>query len=159
MAISAEEELGEEESLDIVVFSLNPLPFSTASLSLFIKKLLEHPPWLDLYPSSDTSELLSHKNASLPLADIEALEDVLTVWSQLDFEVRGVPVFAASPLCIVGITLLEDFCSCWFLESLLFNLRVPVVFERISHGGDAHSGSFGISLVLKINIQEKPAKW
>jgi hypothetical protein len=44
MAISADEELGEEESLDIDVFSLNSLPLSTASLSLFIKKPLEHPP-------------------------------------------------------------------------------------------------------------------
>ena len=118
MAISADEELGEEESLDIDVFSLNPLPFSTASLSLFNKKVLEHPPWLDLYPSSDTSELLSHKNASLPLVDIDAVEDTLTEWSQLDLEERGAPDFEATPLCNIGIALLEDFCNCWILEEL-----------------------------------------
>ena len=106
-AISAEEELGDEESFDAVVFSLCPLPFSTRSLSLLIKKLLEHPPWLDLYPSSDTSELLSHRNASLP----PLFELTLAAFSQIGFEETEADTLNASPLFNVGIALLKDFCN------------------------------------------------
>ena len=106
-AISADEELGDDESLDADVLSLCPLPFSTRSLSLLIKKLLEHPPWLDLYPSSDTSELLSHRKASLP----PLFEFTLTPFSQLGFEEREGDTLMDSPLFKVGIALLNDFCN------------------------------------------------
>jgi hypothetical protein len=38
--MSADDEFGEDKSLEIEVLSLNALPFSTISLSLLIKKLV-----------------------------------------------------------------------------------------------------------------------
>ena len=123
IAMSADDEFGEDKSLEIEVLSLNALPFSTISLSLLIKKLV--PPWLDLYPSSDTSELLSHANVSLPFADVtlEVVEDMFPVLSQLDFEAKGIADFEWSPLGIIEIVLFGDFCS-----GLSFEEHISVVF-------------------------------